>query len=67
MHTFEMILRRPRLKDRVRYCNRDTAEIGDVLTIDGRRWVVVQKQAPFELRRIERIICVPARVPITRT
>ena len=60
MRTFEIVLRRPNLTDRVRYDNRADAEIGDVVTVEGRSWVIIDKAPPFELRRIERIICVPA-------
>jgi hypothetical protein len=31
--------------------------------VDGRPWVVVEKQPPFARRRIVRIVCVPRRVP----
>jgi hypothetical protein len=60
---FEFVLRRPRGADRVCYRNLDAAEVGDVLVVDDEPWIVVEKQPPFELRRIERIICVPRRVP----
>jgi hypothetical protein len=29
------------------------------VVVDDEPWIVVEKQPPFELRRIERIICVP--------
>ena len=57
-----MILRRPDGTNKVRYCNRADAEIGDVVMIEGRAWVIIAKEPPFELRRIERIICVPRKV-----
>jgi hypothetical protein len=60
MRTFEIVLRRPNATDRVRYDNRVDAEIGDVVMVDGRPWVIIEKDPPFELRRIDRIICVPA-------
>jgi hypothetical protein len=59
---FEVVLRRHDRPDRICYRNRADAEIGDVLRVDGRPWVVTEKQPPFELRRIDRIICVPRRV-----
>ena len=37
-------------------------KIGDILDVDGRPWVIVAKEPPFELRRIERLICVPRAV-----
>jgi len=46
----------------VRYRNRPDAQIGDVVEFDGRPWVIIEKEPPFELRRIERIICVPRTV-----
>ena len=62
MPAFEVILRRPNVRDRICYRNGSDAEIGDVVTITGRPWVVIAKEPPFEQRRIERIICVPRRV-----
>jgi hypothetical protein len=59
---FEVVLRRPNVADRICYRNRGDAEIGDVVTITGRPWIVIAKDPPFELRRIERIICVPRLV-----
>jgi hypothetical protein len=59
---FEVILRRQNRPDRVRYRNRTDAQVGDVVQIDGGAWVIVAKEPPFELRRIERIICVPRTV-----
>lgn len=59
---FEVVLRRPNQPDRVRFQNGPDAEIGDVVQIDGRPWVIIEKEPPVELRRIERIICVPRRV-----
>lgn len=62
MPAFEVILRLPNVRDRICYRNGSDAEIGDVVTITGRPWVVIAKEPPFEQRRIERIICVPRRV-----
>ena len=62
MPAYEVVLRRPNRKDRIHYNNREDAEIGDVLEMDGKPWVIIRKEPPFELRRIERIICVPRRV-----
>jgi hypothetical protein len=42
------------------HCTRTGAEIGDVLIVDGHPWTIIEKDPPFQLRRIERIICVPA-------
>jgi hypothetical protein len=60
---YEFVLQRPHRPDKVYYRNHDDAEVGDVVVLDGSPWVVVEKQPPFELRRIERVICVPRRVP----
>jgi len=60
--SFEVILRRPDRKDRVRYWNSADAQIGDVVKVEGRAWVIIEKEPPFEFRRVERLICVPRRV-----
>jgi len=65
VRTFKMILRRPSRPDTVRYCNRADAQIGDVVTVNGRPWVIVEREDRFELDRIERIICVPRTVRST--
>lgn len=59
---YEVVLRRPNRPDSIRYNNRADAEIGDVVEIDGKPWLIIEKQAPFEFRRIERLICVQRRV-----
>jgi hypothetical protein len=59
---YELVLRRPNRKDRVSYQHTDEAGIGDVVYIDGIPWVVVSKEPPVGLRRIERVICVPRTV-----
>lgn len=59
MAAFELVLRRPNRPDRVCYRIHNDAEVGDVVEVDGVPWVIVEKQPPFERRRIERIICVP--------
>jgi hypothetical protein len=60
---YEFVLQRPHRRDKICYGNHDDAEVGDVVILDGGPWLVVEKQPPFEQRRIERIICVPRRVP----
>jgi len=59
---FEIILRRPQVADKVLYRNRADVSVGDVVKINGTRWLVVLKDPPFERRRIERIVCVPRKV-----
>lgn len=62
MPAFEIVLRRQNQPDRIRFKNVENVEVGDVVKIDGRPWVIIEKEPPFELRRIERIICVPRKV-----
>lgn len=62
MPPFEIVLRRSHGPDKICYRNRDDTEVGDVLTLAAQPWIVIAKEPPFELRRIERIICVPRRV-----
>jgi hypothetical protein len=58
---FELVLRRPNRPDRI--CRRKRgAEVGDVLFVDGRPWVVIEKETPSERRLLERLICVPRKV-----
>jgi hypothetical protein len=59
---FEVVLRRPHRPDKVCFRNHDDAQVGDVVEIDGRPWLVVEKHPPFARRRIERIVCVPRTV-----
>jgi hypothetical protein len=59
---FEVVLRRPNRPDKICYRNHDDAQVGDVVEIDGRPWLVVEKHPPFARRRIERIVCVPRTV-----
>jgi hypothetical protein len=60
--SFEVVLRRPNRKDRIRYWNRPDAQIGDIFEIGGRPWVIIEKEPAFEFRQMERLICVPRRV-----
>jgi hypothetical protein len=62
MPAYELVLRRRNYKDRVQHRHIDETGIGDVVYVDGLPWVVVSKEPPFELRHIERIICVPRTV-----
>ncbi len=36
--------------------------LGDLMTIDDEHWIVVEKEPPFGLRKIERLICEPVHV-----
>ena len=61
MPSYELVLRSALSGgDQVRFVNADEAVIGDVWDIDGLPWVITEMQPPFERRRIERVICVPA-------
>ena len=62
MPAYEVVLRRPNYKDRVRYQNTPDTQVGDIVYIGRIPWIVVAKEPPFGLRRIERIICVPRTV-----
>jgi hypothetical protein len=59
MPVYEIVRERPPGRSRVSFADRETAEVGDVVTINGSSWVVVLKEPPFEERRIERIVCTP--------
>jgi len=59
---YELVLRRPNHKDRVRYDHTPETLVGDVVYFDGIPWIVVSKEPPIGLRRIERVICVPRTV-----
>jgi hypothetical protein len=62
VRAFQVVLRRPNAPDSVSVKKRADVQIGDVVTIDGRPWLVVEKEPPLELPGPERIICVPRRV-----
>ncbi len=57
MPVYEIVRERLSRRPSISFIDRELTEIGDVMTINGRRWVVVEKQPPFEERRIERIVC----------
>ena len=62
MAAYELVLRRPHRPDKICFRNHDDAQVGDVVEVDGRPWLVVEKHPPYALRRIERIVCVPRTV-----
>jgi hypothetical protein len=64
MPVYEIVLHEPGLPQKVSFSDRAATEIGDVVMVDGRRWIVVEKDPPFELRRIERLICQPVSVAL---
>jgi hypothetical protein len=63
MPVYEIVMQDPSGRRHVRYGEHVPAEIGDALTIDGNVWVVIAKEPPFEQRRIERLTCLPHKVP----
>jgi hypothetical protein len=60
--TFEVVLRRPNVPDALRIKRHADAQVGDVVRIDGRPWIVVDKEPPLSPAGRERIICVPRKV-----
>jgi hypothetical protein len=59
MPVYEIVRERPPDRPRISFADREIAEVGDVVTIDGSAWAVVLKEPPFAERRIERITCKP--------
>lgn len=55
MSSFEVVLRRPNRQDRIRHWDGSDAQIGDIIAIERRAWVIVEKNG-------KRLICVPRRV-----
>jgi hypothetical protein len=60
--TFEVVLRRANGKNTLCSRRRADAQVGDVVHIDGRPWVIVEKEPPVKHSGPERIICVPRKV-----
>jgi len=59
MPVYEIVREQPVGRSSISFTDRETTEIGDVMTFNGARWVVVLKEPPFGERRIERIVCRP--------
>ena len=57
MPVYEIVLREPSVPHKVSFRNRPVTLLGDRVIIDDQHWIVVEKEPPFELRRIERLIC----------
>jgi len=53
--SFEVVLRRSNRQDKIRHWDGPDAQIGDIIEVARRAWVIVEKQG-------ERLICVPRRV-----
>jgi hypothetical protein len=62
MPVYEIVMQHPTGRQRGRHGEHVSAEIGDVLTLDGNSWIVIAKEPPFEQRRIERLVCAPRTV-----
>jgi len=62
MPVYEIVMQRPGVRQRVRHLEHGPAEVGDVITVEGRLWLVVAKEPPFEQRRIERLVCLPRQI-----
>jgi hypothetical protein len=62
MPVYEILLRQPNLPQKVSFANRQVTEIGDLVTFNNSQWIDVGKEPPFELRRIERLVCHQAEV-----
>ena len=60
MPAYEVVLRQADLSQKVRFSCREVTEIGEIVAFDSDQWVVVEKEPPFERRRIERLVCRPA-------
>ena len=60
MPVYEIVLRGPSVPHKVSFRNRPVTVLGDRVIIEDRHWIVVEKEPPFELRKIERLICEPA-------
>ena len=60
MPVYEIVLREPRLVHKVSFTTRAVTVLGDLLIIDDKQWTVVEKEPPYGLRKIERLICEPA-------
>ena len=59
---YEIVLRRPDTRDEIRFHNHQPVEVGDVVTLNGGPRLVIEKMPPLQLRRIERLVCVPRKV-----
>lgn len=63
MPVYEIVLREPSVPQRISFSSLALTELGDLVLADDKEWIVVEKQPPFELRKIERLICQP-RLPL---
>jgi hypothetical protein len=62
MPVYEIVLREPRVPHQVSFSTRAVTTLGDFVIINGKDWIVVEKEPPFKLRKIERLICEPANL-----
>jgi hypothetical protein len=59
MPVYEIVLREPGFPQKVCFSNRAATVVGDHVMVGDKQWVVVAKEPPFELRKIEGLICQP--------
>lgn len=53
MPVYEIVLREPRVPREVSFTTRAVTSLGDLVIVGDEHWVVVDKEPPFGLRRIE--------------
>ena len=57
MPVYEIVLREPGAPHRISFSTLVVTGLGDLLLVEGEQWIVIEKEPPFELRKIERRIC----------
>jgi hypothetical protein len=62
MPVYEIVLRESRVPNKVSFATRPVTAPGDLVIIDDEHWIEVEKEPPFESRKIERLICEPANL-----
>ena len=66
MALYEFVLRRAGRDDELRITDHDGVDVGDVVVIGDREWVVEQLEPPTLPGSSERIVCIPAEPPPRR-
>ncbi len=56
MPVYEIVRTVPSGRSRISFTDRERVNVGDVITVDRCRWIVISKEPPFHERRIERIV-----------
>ncbi len=62
MPVYEIVLRELGVPQKVSFTTRAVTALGDLMIVGDGNWIVVEKEPPFGLRRIERLICEPVHV-----